>query len=106
MNHDVKYHVDADHYRTLPKMIRLCSLLSDGHDQATIPESRVCAQLLTMNRGPIVLTIDEAEYLLDQLPPPSSDDDEIARRVRKRLQGLLDSLRAGAEGVIKGTGGN
>ncbi|KAN0140171.1 hypothetical protein V8E53_002067 [Lactarius tabidus] len=51
-----------------------------------------------MNRGPIILTIDEAEYLLDQLPPPSADDDELLRNLRRRLSVLLASLRAGAEG--------
>ncbi|KAI0643593.1 hypothetical protein C8Q79DRAFT_975703 [Trametes meyenii] len=55
-----------------------------------------------MNRGPIVLTIDEAEYLLDQLPPPSSDEDPMATKLRKRLQDLLTSLRAGAEGTSSG----
>ncbi|KAG2002959.1 hypothetical protein CC2G_003601 [Coprinopsis cinerea AmutBmut pab1-1] len=54
-----------------------------------------------MNRGPIVLTIDEAEYLLDQLPPPSGDDDELVKKLRKRLQELLENLRSGAEGVVK-----
>ncbi|KAF8960445.1 hypothetical protein BDZ97DRAFT_1833701 [Flammula alnicola] len=52
-----------------------------------------------MNRGPIVLTIDEAEYLLDQIPSPSTDDDELVRKLRKRLQDLLADLRKGAEGV-------
>ncbi|KAJ2966990.1 hypothetical protein NUW54_g13644 [Trametes sanguinea] len=51
-----------------------------------------------MNRGPIVLTIDEAEYLLDQLPPPSADEDPMATKLRKRLQEFLTALRAGAEG--------
>ncbi|OCH93228.1 hypothetical protein OBBRIDRAFT_790396, partial [Obba rivulosa] len=51
-----------------------------------------------MNRGPIVLTIDEAEYLLDQLPPPSTDEDEMAKKLRQRLTDLLENLRAGAEG--------
>ncbi|KAH9056395.1 hypothetical protein EDB87DRAFT_1637230 [Lactarius vividus] len=51
-----------------------------------------------MNRGPIILTIDEAEYLLDQLPPPSADDDGLLRNLRRRLSELLASLRAGAEG--------
>ncbi|KAK0464523.1 uncharacterized protein EV420DRAFT_1516809, partial [Desarmillaria tabescens] len=46
-----------------------------------------------MNRGPIVLTIDEAEYLLDQLPPPSSDDDQFVVKLRRRLQDLLADLR-------------
>ncbi|KAF9016887.1 hypothetical protein BDZ89DRAFT_1075214 [Hymenopellis radicata] len=53
-----------------------------------------------MNRGPIILTIDEAEYLLDQLPPPSADDDELIKKLRRRLQDLLSDLRAGAEGVV------
>ncbi|KAF8198507.1 hypothetical protein BJ912DRAFT_951609 [Pholiota molesta] len=52
-----------------------------------------------MNRGPIVLTIDEAEYLLDQIPKPSADDDELVKKLRKRLQDLLSELRAGAEGA-------
>ncbi|KAA1465889.1 hypothetical protein DENSPDRAFT_830575 [Dentipellis sp. KUC8613] len=52
-----------------------------------------------MNRGPIILTIDEAEYLLDQLPPPSDDDEEMVAKLRKRLQMLLSDLRTGAEGT-------
>ncbi|KAI0773657.1 hypothetical protein C8Q74DRAFT_1368232 [Fomes fomentarius] len=52
------------------------------------------------NRGPIILTIDEAEYLLDQLPAPSSDEDQLVTKLRKRLQGLLTELRSGAEGVV------
>ncbi|KAI0273129.1 hypothetical protein BGY98DRAFT_999388 [Russula aff. rugulosa BPL654] len=51
-----------------------------------------------MNRGPIILTIDEAEYLLDQLPAPSPDDDELLQKLRQRLSDLLVSLRTGAEG--------
>ncbi|KAK7046365.1 hypothetical protein R3P38DRAFT_3175655 [Favolaschia claudopus] len=69
-----------------------------------------------MNRGPIVLvwlslssvagsplirrtqTIDEAEYLLDQMPPPSVNDDELVKKLRQRLRDLLAELRAGAEG--------
>ncbi|KAF9447570.1 hypothetical protein P691DRAFT_760676 [Macrolepiota fuliginosa MF-IS2] len=54
-----------------------------------------------MNRGPIILTIDEAEYLIDQLPPPSTDDDELTKKLRRRLQELLTQLRSGAEGVVK-----
>ncbi|KAF9524348.1 hypothetical protein CPB83DRAFT_861416 [Crepidotus variabilis] len=54
-----------------------------------------------MNRGPLILTIDEVEYLLDQLPPPSGDDDELVKKLRKRLQDFLADLRLGAEGVIK-----
>ncbi|KAG2172485.1 hypothetical protein INT44_006658, partial [Umbelopsis vinacea] len=51
-----------------------------------------------MNRGPIVLTIDEAEYLLDQLPPPSKDDDAMVIKLREKLSLLLSELRKGAEG--------
>ncbi|KAE9405367.1 hypothetical protein BT96DRAFT_916098 [Gymnopus androsaceus JB14] len=53
-----------------------------------------------MNRGPIILTIDEAEYLLDQMPPPSPDDDELVKKLRNRLKDLLTELRAGAEGSM------
>ncbi|KAL1703262.1 hypothetical protein EV121DRAFT_292487 [Schizophyllum commune] len=49
---------------------------------------------------PIPQTIDEAEYLLDQLPPPSPDDDELVKKLRQRLKDLLTDLRKGAEGVI------
>ncbi|KAJ7760327.1 hypothetical protein B0H14DRAFT_2973724, partial [Mycena olivaceomarginata] len=52
-----------------------------------------------MNRGPIILTIDETEYLLDQLPPPDTDDDELVKKLRQRLRDLLTELRAGAEGT-------
>ncbi|KAI4517972.1 hypothetical protein K525DRAFT_273102 [Schizophyllum commune Loenen D] len=45
-------------------------------------------------------TIDEAEYLLDQLPPPSPDDDDLVKKLRQRLKDLLTDLRKGAEGVI------
>ncbi|KAI8086315.1 uncharacterized protein BX664DRAFT_335504 [Halteromyces radiatus] len=51
-----------------------------------------------MNRGPIVLTIDEAEYLLDQLPLPDKDEEELVTKLRTRLQELLADLRKGAEG--------
>ncbi|KAJ3509524.1 hypothetical protein NLJ89_g5175 [Agrocybe chaxingu] len=90
-----------------------------------------------MNRGPIVLTIDEAEVLhlilaptlilttfclvsprptreltiflyyrqsidweIIEQPPPSADDDELVKKLRKRLQDLLNDLRSGAEGVV------
>ncbi|KAL1695264.1 hypothetical protein GGG16DRAFT_109365 [Schizophyllum commune] len=52
------------------------------------------------DRTPIPQTIDEAEYLLDQLPPPSPDDDELVKKLRQRLKDLLTDLRKGAEGVI------
>lgn len=76
------------------------------------------------NRGPLILSIDEAEYLcvhstsflpscysnltplfaisLDQLPPPEeegyNDPNDIATKVRKRLLEFLNELRKGAEG--------
>ncbi|KAJ3573805.1 hypothetical protein NP233_g2190 [Leucocoprinus birnbaumii] len=74
------YSSDADH--------DLLLLFNSSHNHA-------------MNRGPIILTIDEAEYLVDQLPPPSAEDDEMVKKLRKRLQDLLSELRAGAEGTIK-----
>ncbi|KAL1731767.1 hypothetical protein EV714DRAFT_271333 [Schizophyllum commune] len=52
------------------------------------------------DRISIPQTIDEAEYLLDQLPPPSPDDDELVKKLRQRLKDLLTDLRKGAEGVI------
>ncbi|GAB5589444.1 hypothetical protein Unana1_04344 [Umbelopsis nana] len=51
-----------------------------------------------MNRGPIVLSIDEAEFLLDQLPPPSKDEDALLTKLREKLSTLLTELRKGAEG--------
>ncbi|KAF7350090.1 hypothetical protein MVEN_01310900 [Mycena venus] len=54
-----------------------------------------------MNRGPIILTIDEAEYLLDQMPPPDANDDELVKKLRQRLRDLLVELRAGAEGTSR-----
>ncbi|KAF8917093.1 hypothetical protein CPB85DRAFT_1431705 [Mucidula mucida] len=62
--------------------------------------SYIRVSLTRYRRGPIILTIDEAEYLLDQLPPPSVDDDELIKKLRRRLQDLLSDLRAGAEGVV------
>ncbi|KAL1752662.1 hypothetical protein FB107DRAFT_219464, partial [Schizophyllum commune] len=58
------------------------------------------ALLTWSDRIPIPQTIDEAEYLLDQLPPPSPDDDELVKKLRQRLKDLLTDLRKGAEGVI------
>ncbi|KZT20633.1 hypothetical protein NEOLEDRAFT_1245081 [Neolentinus lepideus HHB14362 ss-1] len=54
-----------------------------------------------MNRGPIILTIEEAEYLLDQMPMPQPDEDELVTKLRTRLRDLLASLRSGAEGTVK-----
>ncbi|KAG2180847.1 hypothetical protein INT43_008426 [Umbelopsis isabellina] len=52
-----------------------------------------------MNRGPLVLSIDEAEYLLDQLPPPDKDEDALVSKLREKLSTLLTDLRKGAEGT-------
>ncbi|KAJ6553830.1 hypothetical protein DFH09DRAFT_924697, partial [Mycena vulgaris] len=46
-------------------------------------------------------TIDEAEYLLDQMPPPDADDDKLVKKLRQRLRDLLTALRTGAEGTLK-----
>ncbi|KAJ8651609.1 hypothetical protein O0I10_012832 [Lichtheimia ornata] len=51
-----------------------------------------------MNRGPVVLSIDEAEYLLDQVPPPEADEEPMVTRLREKLRELLTELRKGAEG--------
>ncbi|KAK9384044.1 uncharacterized protein V2V93DRAFT_363410 [Kockiozyma suomiensis] len=53
----------------------------------------------TMNRGPIILTIEEAEYLLDQLPPPG--DNPLANKLRENLLAFLKEVRKGAEGTSK-----
>ncbi|KAK9476963.1 hypothetical protein V1514DRAFT_321560 [Lipomyces japonicus] len=53
-----------------------------------------------MNRGPLVLSIEEAEFLLDQLPPPS-DSDELAKKLRIKLLEFLQQVRKGAEGSRK-----
>ncbi|KAJ3115688.1 hypothetical protein HK098_006882 [Nowakowskiella sp. JEL0407] len=54
-----------------------------------------------MNRGPIVLSIDEAEYLLDQIPPPEKDEEPFITALRRKLKLLLEELRKDAEGVGK-----
>lgn len=45
-----------------------------------------------------VSTIDEAEYLLDQIPPPERDEDPVITKLRQKLSQLLTELRSGAEG--------
>ncbi|TEB17272.1 hypothetical protein FA13DRAFT_1804400 [Coprinellus micaceus] len=35
-------------------------------------------------------SIDEAEYLLDQIPPPSEGDDELAKKLRSPFAGTLN----------------
>ncbi|KAI8994426.1 hypothetical protein BC832DRAFT_536096 [Gaertneriomyces semiglobifer] len=52
-----------------------------------------------MNRAPIVLTIDEAEYLLDQMPAPSPDEESFVTKLRERLKRFLEDVRKGAEGT-------
>ncbi|KAJ7768967.1 hypothetical protein B0H16DRAFT_274181 [Mycena metata] len=39
------------------------------------------------------------QYLLDQMPPPELEDDELVKKLRQRLRDLLSDLRAGAEGT-------
>ncbi|CAE6386003.1 unnamed protein product [Rhizoctonia solani] len=46
-------------------------------------------------------TIDEAEFLLDQVPPPSSDEDPMVTKLRTKLSDLLGELRKGAEGTLQ-----
>lgn len=43
-------------------------------------------------------SIDEAEYLLDQVPPPEADEEPMVTRLREKLRELLTELRKGAEG--------
>ncbi|OCF60064.1 hypothetical protein L486_02737 [Kwoniella mangroviensis CBS 10435] len=50
-----------------------------------------------MNRIPVVLTIDEVEYLLDQLPPPDKDEDKMVTKLRETLKRSLEEVRKGAE---------
>jgi hypothetical protein len=50
------------------------------------------------NRGPLILSIDEAEFLLDQLPPPDKNEENIMTKMRERLRLLCQELRSGAEG--------
>ncbi|ORE07746.1 hypothetical protein BCV72DRAFT_334972 [Rhizopus microsporus var. microsporus] len=54
-----------------------------------------------MNRGTIVLDIDEAEYLLDQLGAPDQDEDPLVTKLRNRLTLFLKEIRKGAEGSGK-----
>ncbi|ODQ56241.1 hypothetical protein SAICODRAFT_28464 [Saitoella complicata NRRL Y-17804] len=54
-----------------------------------------------MNRGPLILTIDEAEYLLDQLPPPGPDMSPLEEKLREKLEQFLREVRKNAEGAGK-----
>ncbi|KAI9360311.1 hypothetical protein BD770DRAFT_385302 [Pilaira anomala] len=54
-----------------------------------------------MNRGTLVLDIDEAEYLLDQLGAPDKDEDKLVTKLRNRLSLFLKEIRDGAEGSGK-----
>ncbi|KAI8346164.1 hypothetical protein EDC96DRAFT_511230 [Choanephora cucurbitarum] len=54
-----------------------------------------------MNRGTLVLDIDEAEYLLDQLGAPDKDEDKLVTKLRNRLRLFLQEIREGAEGAGK-----
>ncbi|ORY23551.1 hypothetical protein BCR39DRAFT_348388 [Naematelia encephala] len=42
-------------------------------------------------------TIDEVEYLLDQLPPPAKDEEAIVTKLREKLKLSLEEVRKGAE---------
>lgn len=50
-----------------------------------------------MNRIPVILTIDQIEYLLDQIPPPDKDEDELVTKLREQLKTSLEAVREGAE---------
>ncbi|KAI8646445.1 hypothetical protein BD408DRAFT_428751 [Parasitella parasitica] len=54
-----------------------------------------------MNRGTLVLDIDEAEYLLDQLGAPEKDEEKLVTKLRERLKLFLTEIRNGAEGAGK-----
>jgi len=54
-------------------------------------------QMKSMNRIPVVLTIDEVEYLLDQLPPPDKEEAPMVTKLRETLQRSLEEVRKGAE---------
>ncbi|KAI0075465.1 hypothetical protein K474DRAFT_1599757 [Panus rudis PR-1116 ss-1] len=64
----------------------------------TIDEAEVSASIPTLHHTS--QTHCRVQYLLDQLPPPSLDEDEMAKKLRKRLQDLLTELRTGAEGAV------
>jgi len=49
---------------------------------------------------PVLLTrktIDELEYLLDQLPPPDKDEEHLVSKLRESLQRALQEVKKGAE---------
>ncbi|ALO60330.1 hypothetical protein CNA04265 [Cryptococcus deneoformans JEC21] len=50
-----------------------------------------------MNRIPVVLNIDEIEYLLDQLPPPDKEEDPVITKLREKLKLSLQEVRKNAE---------
>ncbi|KAK9323062.1 hypothetical protein V1517DRAFT_321385 [Lipomyces orientalis] len=72
-----------------------------GSRNILVPVTISSISSLTMNRGPLILTIEEAEYLLDQLPPPVPDADDLAKKLRMRLLEFLQEVRKGAEGTKK-----
>ncbi|KIP10557.1 hypothetical protein PHLGIDRAFT_115315 [Phlebiopsis gigantea 11061_1 CR5-6] len=65
----------------------------------TIDEAEASIHALAANTG--AHRKYDPQYLLDQVPPPSADEDPIATKLRRRLQDLLTELRSGAEGVKK-----
>nr|XP_031862145.1 uncharacterized protein CI109_002558 [Kwoniella shandongensis]KAA5529217.1 hypothetical protein CI109_002558 [Kwoniella shandongensis] len=46
---------------------------------------------------PVVLTIDEIEYLLDQIPKPDKDEEPVITKLREKLSRSLEEVRKGAE---------
>ncbi|EKM59024.1 uncharacterized protein PHACADRAFT_136196, partial [Phanerochaete carnosa HHB-10118-sp] len=47
------------------------------------------------------VSVGLAEFTYTTKPPPSSDEDPVATKLRKRLQDLLTELRTNAEGIRK-----
>jgi len=48
------------------------------------------------NRGPVTLSIDEVDRILDLLPPPEAGEDKEITSIRTKLQALLLAISAGA----------
>eukprot|EP01135_Chromosphaera_perkinsii_P002371 Nk52_evm25s222 gene=Nk52_evmTU25s222 len=47
-------------------------------------------------RGPVILTEDEIEHLLDLLGRPEPDEDICVRNIRRKLNVALSDMRKGA----------
>eukprot|EP00238_Polyblepharides_amylifera_P005426 CAMPEP_0196579992 /NCGR_PEP_ID=MMETSP1081-20130531/26171_1 /TAXON_ID=36882 /ORGANISM="Pyramimonas amylifera, Strain CCMP720" /LENGTH=52 /DNA_ID=CAMNT_0041899739 /DNA_START=115 /DNA_END=273 /DNA_ORIENTATION=+ len=48
------------------------------------------------NRGPVTLSIDEVDRILDLLPQPDADEDKEIKSIRTKFQALLLELQKGA----------